>query len=458
MAKVADAEVKIKTTGRKKADSELDKFKKKIKSVGDAVGGMGLASAAAFGIAGVAVANFVKTATQASIQFEQRFNAFSSLVKGDAEKMLDSLNAASQGTISNLQLVTAANNAILLGLEQEQLPRLLEAATKLGAAVGRTAEEAFRDITVGIGRQSRLILDNLGIIVDAEKAYEDYAKTLEKTSAELTVNERNTAFAISTTAQAVEKAKELDSAMTDSAIAAQQFTKTLADLSQEFGDLIKPAAAGGLGFFANRLRELGDIADNTEKRFSKLNDQLERFNLIREGGPERRGPAVTVAGGAQRGPLREGLEGFGIGVPTVTEGREDTGIITEEELIEAKKQEKETIDEVNLTMAQWADKLIEAREEIDNLKEDTKRAANQTDEWASEMETAQRKLIETTDLFKELSPAMRLAILAVVDMKEASEVVAEALIGIGSRGTTRAEFEARQAEQREAGIVTRDVE
>ncbi|NIS28322.1 hypothetical protein GWN75_31980, partial [candidate division KSB1 bacterium] len=66
----------------------------------------------------------------------------------------------------------------------------------LGKAVGRTAVEAFNDLAIGIGRQSRLILDNLGVIVRAEEAYENYAKSVGKAVGELTQQEQREAFRV----------------------------------------------------------------------------------------------------------------------------------------------------------------------------------------------------------------------------------------------------------------------
>jgi hypothetical protein len=59
---------------------------------------------------------------------------------------------------------------------------------------GQSMTEAFNDITLGVARQSRMILDNLGIIIDADKAYQDYAKTLGKTAESLTETEKRQAF------------------------------------------------------------------------------------------------------------------------------------------------------------------------------------------------------------------------------------------------------------------------
>ena len=45
-----------------------------------------------------------------------------------------------------------------------------------------------------MGRQSIMMLDNLGIIVDTQKAYDDYAKSIGKASSELTDQEKKIAF------------------------------------------------------------------------------------------------------------------------------------------------------------------------------------------------------------------------------------------------------------------------
>jgi len=82
----------------------------------------------------------------------------------------------------------------MLGIDKNKLPELMEIAAARGKVMGRTVTEAFNDITIGIGRQSKLILDNLGIIVNAEDAYKRYATQLGKTSDQLTEVERKQAF------------------------------------------------------------------------------------------------------------------------------------------------------------------------------------------------------------------------------------------------------------------------
>ncbi len=124
------------------------------------------------------------------------FRNLSRSIGVDSTEALDRYRAASRGTISDLQLMRQVNTAVVLGVagNVESFEKLINAARILGKATGRTAAEGFRDLSVGIGRQSRLVLDNLGIIISADQAYRNYAQSIGKSTDDLTVAERRTAF------------------------------------------------------------------------------------------------------------------------------------------------------------------------------------------------------------------------------------------------------------------------
>lgn len=125
--------------------------------------------------------------------------AFSNLMKSIGETgpdVLRRLREAVHGTISDLDLMAASNRAVLLGAAQtgDQLELLATLSRRLGKAMGLTAKQAFEDLSLAIGRQSRLILDNLGIIVRVEDANEAYARSLNKTTSQLNDAEKRQAF------------------------------------------------------------------------------------------------------------------------------------------------------------------------------------------------------------------------------------------------------------------------
>lgn len=169
-----------------------------------------LKSAVAGAIAAFGSFRFAQLAADVS-NAEQAFQALTASVGVDATFALERLREAARGTADDLSLLQNANQAILLGVANtvEEFELLIEAGRRLGRATGRTAAQGFEDLATGIGRQSRLILDNLGLIVRVEEANERFARSLNKTAAELSDNERQAAFAAAAFAAIEEKLLDL---------------------------------------------------------------------------------------------------------------------------------------------------------------------------------------------------------------------------------------------------------
>ncbi|WP_027715819.1 hypothetical protein [Desulfuromonas sp. TF] len=111
-----------------------------------------------------------------------------------ADSILADLKRVSAGTIATRELVEKAGTSMLLGIAPENLSKMMEIARASSRVTGQTITKSFEDISLAVGRQSRMILDNLGIIVQVEKANEAYAATLGKTASELTDAEKKQAF------------------------------------------------------------------------------------------------------------------------------------------------------------------------------------------------------------------------------------------------------------------------
>lgn len=122
--------------------------------------------------------------------FEKMANSFQT----DSEKMLIALRKVSHGMITDFELMQGASRAMLLGLDPTMIVKLLEGAAASAKATGQTVTEAFNDVTLGVARQSRMILDNLGIIVKVEDAQKRYAAQLGVTASQLTEAQKRTAF------------------------------------------------------------------------------------------------------------------------------------------------------------------------------------------------------------------------------------------------------------------------
>jgi hypothetical protein len=188
---------------------------KESKGMVDSFKGIGTAVKAFVGLAivqqvGRGVLSLATLAEKTRV-VEASFQRLAAGVGQNFREILTAINRGSQGTVSNLEAMRQANQAILLGLPvtSKQMGELAEVALRLGRAVGRTAQEGLGDLITGFGRMSPLILDNLGITIKAEEAYDKYASKLGKTADQLTEAEKKQAFFTEGMEKARAKAAEL---------------------------------------------------------------------------------------------------------------------------------------------------------------------------------------------------------------------------------------------------------
>lgn len=146
--------------------------------------------------AAVAVVDRLGERAERVTHLSDAFGHLGERIGANAETFLPKLEEATGGVVSRLELMEKANNAVILGVakSEDQFAELADVATRLGRAVGLDATAALDSLVTGIGRQSRLMLDNLGIIVKVEDATEAYARSLGKAASELTDVEQKQAF------------------------------------------------------------------------------------------------------------------------------------------------------------------------------------------------------------------------------------------------------------------------
>ena len=198
-----------------KASQDINKVKSEIKGVGDSgkeaqggVKGFGASLTSMMGTAAlvtgavVAVGAAIKQVQDAAKEgaafqrMEEASGSLASSLDADMGVIMDALREASLGMVSDFDLMQSASRAMMLGVSADsgELAQLMEVAALRGRAMGIDTTQAFNDIVTGIGRASPLILDNLGIVVDAESKYQDYAEAVGKTSEELSKAEKTQAL------------------------------------------------------------------------------------------------------------------------------------------------------------------------------------------------------------------------------------------------------------------------
>lgn len=179
---------------------------------------------------------------------------------GDSEAAINDLRRATSGLVGDYELMRQANTALTLGSAStiQEFAELAETAQALGRALGLDAAFALESLNTGIARQSRLILDNLGLIVDAQKANEEYARSVGKTVDELTEAEQAEAFRSEAMDQARQKLDEMGEATLNAGDSWTQLTVEIGNSIDEMKRWVAESDAV-LGIFEGMRRTITEM-------------------------------------------------------------------------------------------------------------------------------------------------------------------------------------------------------
>lgn len=227
-----------------------------LKQIGSDAGGLegalnkiGPALVASFSVAAIAqIAETGFELARTGAQAERLGTAFDGLAAGAGQvgdEMLDQMQRASRGTIANTDLMLAANKSMLLGVADtgDEMAGLLEVAAARGKAMGESTKDAFSDIVTGIGRLSPMILDNLGIVVDAKSANEAYAASIGKTAAQLSEQEQKQALVNAVIRDSTDIVNANKAAGADAADNFERMDASIQNAKEALGQLFAPAVA-----------------------------------------------------------------------------------------------------------------------------------------------------------------------------------------------------------------------
>jgi len=124
-------------------------------------------------------------------KYESIRGAFESMTKGmglDADEFQTKVADASRGTLDKLTILQGATRALsLIGKDSfkdfgNDFAEMAEYSKKAARATGQDVTYMFDSLITGISRESKMILDNLGITVDITEAKEKYGVVIEETA------------------------------------------------------------------------------------------------------------------------------------------------------------------------------------------------------------------------------------------------------------------------------------
>lgn len=236
-------ELIFRTKGAKKVAEQTKSVDSKLANLGKNAIKTGIALATinkAFGF-------IVKSAEKAG-RLEGITQGFTNLTEkaGMGADVLNQLQQATDGTMSKMELMELANNALLLGIadSSDQMAEMFDIAQRLGKSLGKDTRFGVESLVTGMGRQSKLMLDNIGIMVNIEEANERYAKELGKTTKALTDQEKKLAF----NNEVIRQGRDLVGQLGEESITAKdkmdQLAATSEDMSASLGTLFVPALEG----------------------------------------------------------------------------------------------------------------------------------------------------------------------------------------------------------------------
>ena len=221
------------------------------------------------------IASFVASAGKVQ-SMENAFNTLTNST-GNASEFLTKLKTATNDTMDEFSLFQQANNAMVLGITKnsDEMSEMFDVAQRLGRALGKDTASSVESLITGIGRQSRLMLDNIGIVVKSEDAYRMYADKLGTTSDKLTDAQRKQAFLEATMESARNKVSQLGDETDTTQDKFDRLSASASNLAVAVGDKLSP-------LFSSLANRLSIVADATTDLISEDDNQLEKNKKIIE--------------------------------------------------------------------------------------------------------------------------------------------------------------------------------
>lgn len=195
-------------------------------------------------------------------------------------KDIQSYRAAVNGMVSDSNLMKKANLADSMGIDEKTFKKLAGVAQVAALKTGQSFEYMFDSIIVGTARASRLLLDNLGIIVSVEQANINYAKSIGVASDKVASFVKEMSDEQKQLAFVQEVVKKSNDTMREAAVvgetASVAFEKTAAKISNlvdKFQSLMAVIGEGVLGrttnSFLDSLEQMFDAAIRDTRKFAQ---------------------------------------------------------------------------------------------------------------------------------------------------------------------------------------------
>jgi len=250
---------KANARGKKFADDQAKASAKTGKSLDGLITKVGALGAAYLTTAGAAKA-FGIAASSARVQ--------------DSIKILEAsggsiaeLRKQTKGFVTDATLAKNANLARIMGINAEEFGRLANMARAAAKLTGESTEFMLDSVVKGTARGSKLLLDNLGILVDVKGANKAYAKQLGLNVKALTDEQKKRAFKLEVLKKEEEMVKSVTDAGATQSDIYDRLEVSLSNLADTFGQALGPAVTSviqPLNDVANWMRDILNLSNEME--------------------------------------------------------------------------------------------------------------------------------------------------------------------------------------------------
>lgn len=238
MASKEEATLTIKI--KDKASGFLKKIVEATKRLAKTTAKAGATLTAIYAATTAAIVTFGKN----GVKFKTVEDSFRNLAASqgqDSKKMLANMTKLSAGTVSKLELMTQANNALLLGLPVDKFGEVVKLARGAAASLGTSVEFQLKSLVTGLGRNSKLMLDNAGIIVDTARAHQIFADSIGVSVEALSDQQKKQAFISAALKTGRENLEKQGGVVTSTADMWKSFGVTLTNIKDKLSILVIPA-------------------------------------------------------------------------------------------------------------------------------------------------------------------------------------------------------------------------
>ncbi len=380
-------------TLRDKASGKLRRLRanmgtisKSANTTAKSISGLQTVLAGAFSVAVIARAGKIAIDMAKLAAESENVEAAFEGVSGSADSMLAAFKEATDGTVSNIELMKNFNLASQLVSKSfaEDLPEALELTRKVAASTGQTMDFMMNSLVRGIGRLSPLILDNLGIQIDLVESYDEFAESIGKSADALSKQEKQMALSNATLKALRINTAAMPEISGSAAVGFQQIEASAANLKVEFGKLLLEMTnfKGGIG---GVIESTGGLVAGIRENIKVGREFTETLSLLRDSGF-----ATTEQLIAFKARLSDIQLAFSTGEFTLAEMNEQQQILTES----MRSFITESVD-VSTVIDRWAIAWLEvasasaiASGEIDRLAITVRQSASAGEDMATGMEKA----------------------------------------------------------------------